>query len=860
MPEGAPDAPCRLCGGPLAAAQRSSGFCCEGCARVSEILDGSGFRGDRRGSAAFLEAARAGLIRVDQQLAPRVAAAPAATSARQVSFALDGLWCPSCAWLVESVLGSTPGVWSARVTFFADLAEVSFDPLVIGEEEVVLRIEELGYRVKQQRDRPDPVPLVRFGLAALLQMNVMWLSYALYAHRGGAALEGVTRALPWALAALSAPVIFGAGWPTLDRAWRALRARALVMDSLIALAAVSAWLYSVAATARGSTLVYFDGASGLITFRLLGRLLEQAAFRKAGRAGEAVRRLLPRKARRMGEQGPSWAPADALAPGERIRVAPGERVPLDGRVVAGEGRVSTAVVDGEPHPRSVRPGDLVPGGSVCGETALDLVVTAPATASLLSRVADHVARASGRRGPEPEVADSLARLFIPGVLALSAVTFAAWLGHGLAPGLAFQRALTVLVVCCPCALGIAAPLCRVVAAGALARRGIIVRGEGALDRVAEADRIAFDKTGTLTLGRPVLALVEVEGASRGDALAVLAGLEDRAGHPIAHAVREALPAGARPEAVTELAARPGCGVSGRLSGAPVWAGKPAWVESAAGAPPERLGAVIASEQDRGRTAILLAWGEGRWAALRRPPPAGGGADDRRAGRAATRVRGALRRQRASRPGGGPRRRREGRGGGLPARGQDRLAGADGPRARAAPGVRGRRHQRRARPGRLGGRGGRERHRLRPRDGRHPAPRARAGGAARGRARGASHAAHHPTEPGLGGALQRRPHPARRVRAAHAGVGGSGDGEQRADRGAERAAPAGGARGGAPGPARRGRLARGYTLASRLGHARLSWPPCTWAVSSAAAHRDRWVATCSCFRCRCCRSAPRHGWS
>jgi Cu2+-exporting ATPase len=609
---------CTLCGGPIPTPAPVAGFCCEGCARVSEILDLSGFRGDRRESSAFLEAARAGLISADRPATvPQPAAGAVAGSGdqREACLGLDGLWCPSCAWLVESVLEKTPGVRSARVAFFSDLAEIRYDPAVVAEKDLSARIEGLGYKVRREGDAPDRGPLLWFGFAAVLQMNVMWLSYALYAHATTESLGQVAGALPWVLAGLSAPVVFIAGAPMFYRAWKALRARALVMDSLIALAAGSAWFYSIFAALRGSQDVYFDGAAGLITFRLLGRLIEQAAFRSATRAGQAVRRLLPRKARRLGPEGPVWVPADAIVVGDRFRVAPGERVPLDGRVVAGVGRVSTAVVDGEPRPRSVEPGSEVPGGSVCGETALDLVATAPAAASLLARVADHVARASGRRGPVAELADALARVFIPAVLVLSAVTFVAWYAHGLAAGSAFERALSVLVVSCPCALGIAAPLARVIAAGRLARRGMIVRVDGALDELAGASVVAFDKTGTLTRGKPSLAEIQVSGATATEALGALAALEERAGHPIAHAVREALPSSApRPE-VRDLRAEPGRGIMGLLDGAPAWAGRAEWVTSLAGAPPAALADAVKREEQEGRTAILFAWATGRWAAL-----------------------------------------------------------------------------------------------------------------------------------------------------------------------------------------------------------------------------------------------------
>jgi Cu2+-exporting ATPase len=617
-PDPAANSGCTLCGGPIPEPAPAAGFCCEGCARVSEILDLSGFRGDRRESAAFLEAARAGLVPADRPAAapqPAVAAVAGSGDQREACLGLDGLWCPSCAWLVESVLEKTPGVRSARVAFFSDLAEIKFDPALVAEKDLTEKIEELGYKVRREGAAPDRGPLLWFGVAAVLQMNVMWLSYALYAHEKSESLGQVAGALPWVLAALSAPIVFVAGAPMFVRAWKALKARALVMDSLIALASGSAWIYSVVAAYRGSHDVYFDGAAGLISFRLLGNLIEQAAFRSATRAGQAVRRLLPRKARRLGPNGPVWVPAEALVVGDQFRVAPGERVPLDGRVIAGAGRVSTAVVDGEPRPRAVEPGSEIPGGSVCGETALDLVATAPAAHSLLARVADHVARASGRRGKVAELADSIARVFIPAVLVLSAATFVAWYTHGLAAETAFERALSVLVVSCPCALGIAAPLARVIAAGALARRGLIVRVEGALDELAGASVVAFDKTGTLTRGKPSLSEIEVSGASATDALGALAALEERAGHPIAHAVRDALPAGAPTPEVRALQTVPGRGVTGLLDGVLAWAGRPEWVMSHAGKPPAAVADVVRREEQDGRTAILFAWGAGRWAAL-----------------------------------------------------------------------------------------------------------------------------------------------------------------------------------------------------------------------------------------------------
>jgi P-type Cu2+ transporter len=596
---------CELCATPLR--RDSERYCCSGCARVAEILANSGFTGDARESAAFREALRSGLVPGVTGAVATEAAAETAGDTHQVRLSLTGLWCPSCAWLVESVLARTRGVISSRVIFLADLAEVRFDPTVVGREGIVARIEGLGYGVvSEEEGRRDRGPLLRLGIASFLALNVMMLSYSVHAGRLDVIPESMAPILVWIIAALTAAVVFGAGYPALDRAWRALRARAVTMDTLIALGALSAFCYSLVEVIRGGRDIYFDGASAIIAFWLLGRVLEQAAFRRAAEAGQAVKRLLPRKVRKAEVEGPGhrWVPADEVSPGDEIRVEPGERVPVDARVRRGRGHVRTAVVDGEPLPRAVAEGDAVPGGSVCAETALDLEVTARADDSLLARIADHVGSATGRKEKGPEIADALARLFVPFVIGLSIVTAAAWLAHGLAPDEVFARALTVLVVSCPCALGVAAPLPRVVASGALARRGIIVRAADALEGVAAADCIALDKTGTVTEGRLDLTGVRAEGMTDDEAVGLLAACEERAGHAIAEAARREAAGGELPT-VTDLRVVSGRGVEGRLDGRSVRVGWPAWVRDGDEAFPSNVLRFAEEGDARGRTSILL---------------------------------------------------------------------------------------------------------------------------------------------------------------------------------------------------------------------------------------------------------------
>lgn len=603
---------CALCGGPLPRAEER--YCCAGCARVAEILIASDYAGDPRQSAVYREALRSGLVAAGES--PKSAdgiETAGQEHARTIALGLEGLWCPSCAWLIESVLRQTPGILSARVFFVNEMAEVTYDATVIGSAGVVEHITSLGYGVSAGAERnQDRGLLVRLGLAAVLAMNVMMLSYAYYAHHLGIAGGRIASVLPWLLLGLTAPVVFGAGGPILRRGWLALCARAVTMDTLISTAVLSALGFSILSTVRGSQAIYYDVASALVAFWLFGRFVEQCAFRKAARTGEAVRRLLPRKALRVESGVEHWVGVERLAVGDRIRVAPGERIPVDGRVFSRAGLVSTGIVNGEQKPRNVRRGDRVPGGAANGSTELDLEVTAAASQSLLARVADHVARAAGRSGDADEITDALARLLLPVVVVLAAATVAGWMANGLAAAGAFERGLAVLVVSCPCALAVAAPLARVVSAGTLARQGVVVRGRSALEQLATARCIAFDKTGTLTEGKMTLVSAKAVGAREEEALGVLAALERGVGHPIAEAARAAaqlLPS--RPAG--QIRVTEGCGVRGRVDKQDALAGRPAWVAAQKGPVPEPLQEAVESARQAGYTVVSMAFGDNCWA-------------------------------------------------------------------------------------------------------------------------------------------------------------------------------------------------------------------------------------------------------
>ncbi len=606
---------CLLCGTPVS--DPTQDYCCTGCQRVAEILAASEYGGDPQQSATYLQAVRTGLVPAARTSADEDGESSATSirskDRRDLRLNVSGLWCPSCTWLIEEVLSQEEGVHRVQANFLSDLVEINFDPAAKDRDSLVQRIESLGYGVAAEESAGESTEgrrlVLWFGIAALLTANVMALSYSLFHRTATAATDPVVVYLPWILAALAAPVVFGAGASMIRRAWRALLSRGLTMDTLIAAGAISAYTYSLVATARGGLEVYFDGACALITFRLLGRLIEQRAFRRASAAAEGVRRLLPRKARLLADGDPQWTSAEDLVAGDLIRVAPGERVPVDGAVVAGQGRVSTAVVDGEPRPRQVGPGHRVPGGSSVGETALDLKVIAPADQSLLNRIADHVSATSGKREDRPELADLLARAFLPFVLIASVVTVVSWIAYGMAVDQAFGRGLAVLVVSCPCALGIAAPLARVVTAGTLAARGILVRGADTLEQIATARTIAFDKTGTLTEGRLRLLQTTTTTLDENAALELLAALEARSGHPVAEAAlqhaQEHTPQDELPRA-EDLRSVPGRGVTGQIEETRYVAGRPDWVQEQTAALPAPLQTARQEAEQQGHTVIALA--------------------------------------------------------------------------------------------------------------------------------------------------------------------------------------------------------------------------------------------------------------
>ena len=389
--------------------------------------------------------------------------------------------------------------------------------------------------------------------------------------------------MPWLLMALATPVVLWAGWPFFVRGWQSVRTGHLNMFTLIALGTGVAWAYSVVATvapglfptglrgADGSVPVYFEPAAVIVVLVLVGQVLELRARDATGGAIKALLGLAPRTALRIDASGNDAEVAiDRIAVGDRLRVRPGEKVPVDGSLIDGAGSVDESSITGEPMPVSKAAGARVIGGTV--NTSGTFVMTAELVGSdtMLSRIVKMVAEAQRSRAPIQRLADIVAGWFVPTVIAVSVIAFAAWSIWGPAPAVSYAlvAAVSVLIIACPCALGLATPMSIMVGVGRGAAAGILIRNAEALERLEKVDTLVVDKTGTLTLGKPTLSAVEPLGDLPGDEiLRLAASLERGSEHPIAAAIL----AGAKSRGVAMpdvqgFASPAGKGVSGRVEG------------------------------------------------------------------------------------------------------------------------------------------------------------------------------------------------------------------------------------------------------------------------------------------------------
>jgi Cu2+-exporting ATPase len=424
--------------------------------------------------------------------------------------------------------------------------------------------------------------LLRVGLAAFFSADVMVLSLFLYSLDRAQAEPAVLALIRGLLVCFSIPVFVILAPPFLAGLVRDLRRRRFSMDSLIALGAGTAFVYSCT-----SETVYFDTATMLLLLVTVGRLLEANARVRGRRALRELIALQPPQARAFRDGGWQTVNAASVEPGQRVQIWAGERIPVDGHVLQGAAAIDQSMLTGEPLPVERSMGDTVRAGSLCLDSVLEIACTAATSESWLTRMVRAVEEAERLRSPLERLADRVAAAFVPLTVALAAVVVLFWWPHGHES--AFLNGLSVLVVACPCALGIALPVVNVLALAAAARRGILVRSAEALERLAEIRTVALDKTGTVTRGQvEVKQLVLADAADEQVLLAQAASAAAESLHPVAQAiVRLAQQRGVPLEPRRRVQVLPGRGLEAELdSGAQVLLGQPRWVEGRIGNVPE----------------------------------------------------------------------------------------------------------------------------------------------------------------------------------------------------------------------------------------------------------------------------------
>jgi Cu+-exporting ATPase len=469
----------------------------------------------------------------------------------------------------------------------------------------------------------------RLVVSAVLTAPLFLLTMADMLGASTAHVLGV-RARGWLELGLATPVVAWGARPFFVRAWDSLRHRSANMFTLIAIGIGAAYGYSVAATVAphvfpasarghaGEVARYFEAAAVVTTLVLLGQVLELAARSRTGSAIRALLALAPRTARRLADDGSEVdVPLEHVHPGDRLRVRPGEKVPVDGAVVDGTSAVDESMLTGEPIPVEKTPGARVTGGTVNGTGSFVMRAERVGNEMLLARIVRMVSEAQRSRAPIQRLADAVAAWFVPAVIVVAVLTFVGWLLLGPPPALAHAvvNAVAVLIIACPCALGLATPMAVMVGVGRGATAGVLVKNAEALEILEKVDTLVVDKTGTLTEGRPRLAsVIAASGADEVRLLAVAAGLEQASEHPLAAAVLT----GARERRVTPtrvegFRARPGRGVTGTIAGRRVALGNVALLTEL-GVDPGQLAARADALRGRGETVVYVV-DDGRLAGL-----------------------------------------------------------------------------------------------------------------------------------------------------------------------------------------------------------------------------------------------------
>ncbi len=536
------------------------------------------------------------------------------TDKNHLELRISGMHCASCAAAIEKGLARMEGISRCQVNYATGTAAVEYHREHLDEPRIISRIEELGYSAHSHSAGLDPLeyeaPAARkaFLVSLILTLPVMIFSMWGPTQGVGLKIRGT------ALALLTLPVLFFAGREIFSDAWKQTRRFSSNMNSLIALGSLAAYIYSLSMVLAvwGGWLhhephFYFETAAMIVMLILLGRYLESRAKDKARDSIGALLRLRPEKAIRVIDGREEEISVAEVEKGMILAVRPGDKIPADGEIVEGSSAVNEAMITGESLPVAKKPGDNIIGGSVNGQGALKFRVTGAGEETFLAGIIRLVSQAQNRKAPVQKLADKIAGVFVPIILGLAVLTFIIWLVFDRHSSMLFTAPVAVLIIACPCALGLATPTAILAGTGKAARKGIFIRGGDILETADKASHILFDKTGTLTQGKfEVIAVRTAESVPTEKLLALAGSVEAGSSHPLALAIVEK----ARSEGidflqVQDLVENPGSGVMANIGGARILVGNLAEMESS-GIDFGPLAAAAREEMSRGKTVVFAA--------------------------------------------------------------------------------------------------------------------------------------------------------------------------------------------------------------------------------------------------------------
>jgi cation-transporting ATPase V/Cu+-exporting ATPase len=534
-------------------------------------------------------------------------ATPAPDAPVSVFFEVDGMTCASCAVRIERVLGRQDGVASAVVNYAGAEAVVQLDPSAnVGD--LTAAVDKLGYHLAERAPEDErEAPAHRYEREFLFQRrNLSWASAFTIPLVLVMLLGDGSNAAKVAMWVLATPVVFVFGWQFHRNALLRLRAFDTSMDTLVSMGTLAAYGYSVWAVFAEEE-VFFETAALIITFILLGRFFEARA---KGNASQAISRLLElgaKEARILRNGVETLVPADTVRPGDLLVVNPGEKVPTDGTINAGRSSLDESLLTGESLPVDKGPGDAVFGATINHQGRIVVEATAVGSDTALSQIARMVEAAQASKAPAQRLADRVSSIFVPIVIVVAVATGLIWLAVSGEVETALRNSVAVLIIACPCALGLATPTAIMVGSGRGAELGILFKTAEVFERTRTIDTIAFDKTGTITTGRMTVDTVETT-VDEDRFLTLVASLESASGHPVARALTLAAEeAGFDLSAPSNVEELPGGGIRGTVDGTGVVVGNTTLISSLGLEIPPEISERVGILENRGRTVFLAAW-------------------------------------------------------------------------------------------------------------------------------------------------------------------------------------------------------------------------------------------------------------